>query len=109
MSENIQVIFGFIFVIGIIVAPLFIVIKSIKQKTFFRQAEDNKKWWQLRRMNKKEYGYTAVLGLLVGVITINQGPLIIKVIGGILNLVGLICGIIWIIKTIRHGDSSENL
>jgi hypothetical protein len=45
-------------------------------------------------MDRREYGYTAVLGLLAG--GIFRG-----VIGDILVLAGFVCGIVWIIQTIK--------
>lgn len=106
MSENIQAFFGLLLLIGIIVVPLFLVHRYIKrtgQKTFFQPLEDNKKWWQLRRMGKKEYGYTAIIGLLGGWL-LNSGlwtsGLWSKILGDTLFLIGLIYGIIWIVKII---------
>jgi hypothetical protein len=52
------------------------------------------KWWEFRRMGKKEYGYNAILCLLLGFIL--KG-----VVGDTIALVGLISGIIWVIKVIK--------
>lgn len=65
------------------------------KKSFFFQPAGNKKWWELRKMDKREYGYTAVVGLLTG---IGIGG----VIGDVLSLAGLVCGIIWLIQAIKQ-------
>ena len=64
------------------------------KKSFFFQPADNKRWWQFRKMDRREYGYTAVLGLLAGFIFHN-------VIGDTLAFLGGVCGIIWIVKTVK--------
>lgn len=69
-------------------------IKKEADKTFFYNPEEKKKWWQYRKMGREEYGYTALLGLLANVI-------IKGAIGDILATAGMICGIIWIVKTIQ--------
>ena len=69
-------------------------IKKEPDKTFFYQPKEKKKWWQYRKMERKEYGYTALLGLLAG-------GIIRGVIGDTLATAGMVCGIIWIVKTIQ--------
>ena len=70
-------------------------IKKEPDKTFFYQPKEKKKWWQHRKMERKEYGYTTLLCLLAGVI-------IRGVIGDVLMTAGWVSGIIWIVKTIRR-------
>ena len=69
-------------------------IKEEPDITFFYQPREKKKWWQYRKMDREEYGYTALLGLLAG-------GIIRGMIGDILSMAGWICGTIWIVKTIQ--------
>jgi len=67
--------------------------KSFRHTTF-APTDPTKKWLQFRKMDRREYGYTAVVGLLAG--GIFRG-----VIGDTLAFAGLISGIIWIVQTIK--------
>ncbi len=58
--------------------------------TFFKPTE-NKKWWQFRQVDTREYGYTALVLILLGVIL--KGAL-----GDFLCFLGVMCGVVWIIR-----------
>ena len=62
--------------------------------------EKNKKWWNVRKMSKREYGQTALVGLL-------GGYLIGGVIGDVVTLAGLVSAIVWIIQTIKQKLSKK--
>jgi lipid-A-disaccharide synthase-like uncharacterized protein len=67
----------------------------------FDQSTTNKKWWQIRKMSKKEYGRTFWVGILAGyVLSTYYG-----VIGDALFVAGLISGVVWIILTIKSKHS----
>jgi len=66
-----------------------------KRKPFFFQSTEQKKWWQFRKMDRREYGYTAVVGWLGGYI-------IGGVVGEVLALAGFVCGVVWIVLTIQE-------
>lgn len=105
MSDNFALVLGYLFVAGIIVAPLFIIFSHI------RRGMQNKEWWRLSRVERSEYGKIAILGLVISGLlrgVWNTGTLSL-LLGTIFGWVGLICGVIWIVKTIRHEDSSEKL
>lgn len=68
----------------------------------------NKKWWQFRKMDREEYGKTAINYTLVGLIF---GTLISNTIFGVFTLIGLLCGSIWLVWTIFNkfqADDSTN-
>lgn len=77
--------------------------KSMGNKhTFFFQPTENKKWYEFRKMDKRELGYTAIIGLLAGLVFSSfGGNIILSIFGGVLSLAGIICGIIWIILAIK--------
>jgi len=65
-----------------------------KKGFFFKPTigEDGK----IKRWDRREFGYTAIVGLLAG-------PILIKgAIGDTVALFGLICGIVWLYKTIKE-------
>lgn len=68
------------------------------KKSFFFKPIEKKKWWQYRKAENREYGYTALVGILAGGIFHDTA------IGSVLSVVGLISGIIWIIKKIIKKD-----
>lgn len=57
---------------------------------------EKRKWYQFRKMDRREFGYTAILGLLAGAVLGNN------IIGGALGFAGLVSAICWIILTIKH-------
>lgn len=62
-------------------------------------AQKNKgkrKWYQFVKMDRREYGYTAIVGLLAG------GIFQSSIIGSVLGLAGLVSAICWIVLTIKH-------
>lgn len=98
MSKNVQTILGLLFVAGIIVAPLFIIFNHI------RRGAKNIGWWRLSQVERGEYGKAAILGLVsAGLLrgVWNTGILSL-LLSTIFSLVGLICGIIWIVKIIQR-------
>ena len=67
-----------------------------KHKSFrlsFFQPTENKKWWQFRKIDTREYGYSALLLILLGII-LNGAS------GNFLSFLGVMCGIVWIIRKI---------
>lgn len=65
-----------------------------KKSFFFKPTID--KDGKIIRWDKREFGYTAIVGLLAG-------PILIKgAIGDVVALFGLICGIVWIYKTVQE-------
>jgi hypothetical protein len=77
--------------------------KSMGNKsTFFFQPTENKKWYEFRKMDRREFGYTAIVALLAGgIFSSLGGSITLDIFGGVLSLAGLACGIIWIILAIR--------
>jgi hypothetical protein len=73
-----------------------------EKSTFFFQPTENKKWYEFRKMDKREVGYTAIVGLLAGfVFSSFGGSTVLSIIGGALSLAGLVCGIIWVTLAIK--------
>lgn len=65
--------------------------------------QEQRKWYQLQKMTKKEYGKTAASGLLAGyVFSAFGGSIIMQVVGDTLALASLICGVVWIVLTIKE-------
>jgi hypothetical protein len=92
----------------VIVLGLVDLVRSLLQKkskspqlTSFQQSDSTKKWYQPRKMDRREYGYTAIIGLLAG--GVMRG-----VVGDVLALAGMICGIIWIYLMIRQRGSKQS-
>ena len=74
-------------------------IKFVNQMNELEKPEKKKKWWQYRKIGRKEAGKTALLGFL-GFALCNsflKGGLITDIFG----LIFWIAGIVWIIKTIQ--------
>lgn len=71
--------------------------------------EENKNWWQLKKMDRREYGNTAIVGLLAGyAFNLSGSPALVGIIGDTLALVGLLSGIVWIFLTIKEKISGKN-
>jgi len=64
---------------------------------------NSRKWWQFRKMSKKEYGRNFWIGILGGYILSTYGEiLLIQIIGDVLAVFSIVCGIIWIILVIKE-------
>lgn len=59
--------------------------------SFFQPTDTSKKWWQFRSIDTREYGYTAILLILSGIVFKSA-------FFDFLSFIGLICGVIWIIR-----------
>ena len=74
-------------------------IKKEQDNTSFSQTKEKKKWWQYRKISRKEAGRAALLGLLgfmVCHLFLGEG-----LIADIFGLIFWIGGIIWIVKSIQ--------
>ncbi len=63
--------------------------------SFFEPTKEKRKWHQFIKMDRRECGYTAIVGLLAGGVFQNS------IIGNVLGLAGLVSAICWIILTIK--------
>lgn len=70
--------------------------KSFRPSFFEPTNKEKKKWYQFTKMDRREYGYTAIVGLLAGGVFQNS------IVGSVLGLVGLVSAICWIVLTIKH-------
>lgn len=62
---------------------------------------DNKKrFLSFKEMTRKDYGRNAIIGLLAGYVLNIDGYLVVGVIGDVVALLGLICGLVWLYRTI---------
>ncbi len=69
--------------------------KSFHLSFYESTNKEKRKWYQFRKMDKREYGYIAIVGLLAGGVFQNS------IIGSVLGLAGFISGIYWIVLTIK--------
>ena len=51
---------------------------------------------------RKDWGRNAITGLLGGFILASSGIIFIEVIGSVVSLLGLVCGLVWIYKKIKN-------
>ncbi len=69
-----------------------------KHKSFrpsFFEPTNKRKWYEFTKMDRREYGYTAIVGLLAGGIFQNS------IIGSVLGLAGFVSAIRWTVLTIK--------
>ena len=59
-----------------------------------------KKFLSVKDWSRNDYGRNAITGLLGGAIVGSSHIVIFSVIGDLLVLLGLICGVVWIYKSI---------
>jgi hypothetical protein len=64
--------------------------------------ENKKKFLSMKDWGPKDYKKNALLGILMGIIGNMSGIIFVEIIGGVLFIVGIILGIIWIYKTIKE-------
>lgn len=64
--------------------------------------ENKKRFLSFKNMSRKDFGRNAIIGFLGGGIMSMSGIVIIEIIGSVLSLLGLICGVIWLYKFITH-------
>lgn len=58
------------------------------------------KFISFKDFNRRQWGKNAIIGLLGGGVLGMSGILLVEIIGGIVSLMGVICGIIWIKKIV---------
>lgn len=66
------------------------------------QQKQNKRWWKFEKLSRKNYGHIALIGLLAVLVKsagLQIGSLLLIALLDILILIGVICGIVWWIKT----------
>ncbi|OHA84405.1 MAG: hypothetical protein A2937_01550 [Candidatus Yonathbacteria bacterium RIFCSPLOWO2_01_FULL_47_33b] len=65
------------------------------------------KFYSFRNRSRKEWGRDAVIGILGGyVITIALDAELFKALGSIISLLGFLCSVVWVIKTISPKKNS---
>ncbi len=76
---------------------------------------NKKRFLSFKDMTKKDYGKNAIIGLLGGGVlnmphltSIKELGIILGVLGGIISIVGLYCGIIWLYKTVSESECYKN-
>ncbi|OGI73009.1 hypothetical protein A3D42_03045 [Candidatus Nomurabacteria bacterium RIFCSPHIGHO2_02_FULL_41_18] len=62
--------------------------------------ENKKRFLSFKQMTRKDYGRNAITGLLGGYVLSIAGYPLFEVIGSIVALLGLICGLVWLYRTI---------
>lgn len=76
--------------------------KSLRLTSYQTEGLD-KKWWQFRKMGRKEYGNTAIVGLLAGLVLSQYGgSVVLDVVGSVLALAGLASGFIWVVLGFKN-------
>ncbi len=74
--------------------------------TFFESTnKEGHKWYQFTKMDRRELGYTAVLGLLAGGIFNRSGNILVYIIGDIVSILGFISLIFWIYFKIKGKEN----
>lgn len=63
------------------------------------------KWYQFTKMNRRELGNTAVLGLLAGGVFSGSENILVYVIGSIVSILGFISLILWIYLKIKGKEN----
>lgn len=76
--------------------------KSFRISSFESTNKEKRKWYQFTKMDRRELGYTAVVGILAGGIFSQSGYLIGEVLGDLLAIIGLASTVMWIYKVIRQ-------
>ncbi len=71
--------------------------RSFRSDVPFEIDKKGKKWWQFRKMDRKEYGKTAFNYTVIGIVF---STLISSTIFGAFTLIGLLSAVIWLILTI---------
>lgn len=77
----------------------------MENKKIEQELSNDKKWWQFKEASRKNYGRFAIFALILaalkGTIQI-QLPLLISMLSDILIFVGIVSGVIWIIKLLQE-------
>jgi len=69
--------------------------KSFRLSFFDPTNKQKRNWHQFTKMDRREYGYTAIVGLLAGGVFQNS------IIGSVSGLAGFVSAICWIVLTIK--------
>ena len=62
--------------------------------------ESKHRYLSVRDWTQKDYGRNAITGILGGAIISSVNSAITHVVGGFLVILGLVCGLVWIYKSI---------
>ena len=65
------------------------------------ETKQKNKFTSFKDMTRKDYGRSAITGLLGGEIIRNTNILIFEILGSIIAFLGLICGIVWLYRVIK--------
>jgi hypothetical protein len=64
-----------------------------------------KSWWQLKKISRKDYGRFAIFALILAALKSAvqiQLPILISILSDVLISVGLVAGVIWVIKLFQE-------
>ena len=79
--------------------------KSFRLASFEPTNKEKHKWYQFTKMDRREFGYTAILGLLAGGVFGGSENIFVYVIGSITSLLGFISLIFWVYLKIKGKES----
>jgi hypothetical protein len=60
----------------------------------------HKKFISLKDMARKDYGKASITGILGGLIFGNNSNIFLSIIGGVVFMFGLYCGVVWLYRLI---------